>query len=623
MEIEERRLLLDSAMALERREKASHSFIDPYSDMTTEEKSRLLILQQRMLDEKDAQAAEAAKRYDSLVDKMDRMLAKQDESALEIAKLHGIIVGQAEQIGDFKKENQKLQQQLDDALATIASMRKDKFKGTSQKSRRKDKDGDRRDGNLGEIDHQQRKADFDGNPESIGDAPGCSQCAAAPAQREQASSSSDEEKKKVRRLYRLGMEYRTMAADKDVLHKSDEKKLPAGAKVLKRYLRYAYDQQTIVTEHQYQTIRYKLPDGTIHEGYFPCDGEPEVLDVVPGTHASSSMMAYLVYNHYELDTPVYREIKRIMSEKMTMSRMTIHNWLYKSCLFAKEVMKLLMELALEKDSYVNCDETWNKVRIEIECEGSKKKKYRKRYMWCLVNRKARIVIYVYEEGSRGRDALKTILGDHKIKALQSDGYNVYMYLDDKLVDIEHLCCMAHSRAKFVYAAEQGNDPVAQQFVDIIGELYQLEREYENGLLTSEQILLARKSLKTQEIIGRLRSLLDVHTRDDHPPRGELMEKALAYLKKYWNQLFAYLHDGDYTIDNSIAERYIRPYSGERKNCLFYGSHKMARVSAVFHTLISTCHAQGLSALNYLKAFFGAIAQGRRDYENLTPMALCR
>lgn len=53
--------------------------------------------------------------------------------------------------------------------------------------------------------------------------------------------------------------------------------------------------------------------------------------------------------------------------------------------------------------------------------------------------------------------MKHILGDSQVKALQSDGYNVYMYLNDRMADIEHLCCMAHARAKFKYALEQGND----------------------------------------------------------------------------------------------------------------------------------------------------------------------
>ena len=73
-----------------------------------------------------------------------------------------------------------------------------------------------------------------------------------------------------------------------------------------------------------------------------------------------------------------------------------------------------------------------------------------------------------------------------------------------------------------------------------------------------------------------------------------MEKAVNYMHTFWSRLFAYSHEGSYSIDNSIAERFIRPLACERKNSLFLGSDKMARVSAVYHTIISTCRMQGVS-----------------------------
>lgn len=63
------------------------------------------------------------------------------------------------------------------------------------------------------------------------------------------------------------------------------------------------------------------------------------------------------------------------------------------------------------------------------------------------------------------------------------------------------------------------------------------------------------------------------------------------------------------------------HSGERKNSLFFGIGKMARVSVAYHTLISTCKMQGVSALQYFKMFFQAIVNGRRDYENFLPMTI--
>ena len=100
-----------------------------------------------------------------------------------------------------------------------------------------------------------------------------------------------------------------------------------------------------------------------------------------------------------------------------------------------------------------------------------------------------------------------------------------------------------------------------------------------------------------------------------------MEKALNYMNTFWTRLFAYLNDGSYSIDNSIAERFIRPLAGERKNSLFFGSDKMAGVSAVYHTIISTCRMQGVSVLDYFKRFFSEIVKGRRDYEHLLPLTI--
>ena len=48
-----------------------------------------------------------------------------------------------------------------------------------------------------------------------------------------------------------------------------------------------------------------------------------------------------------------------------------------------------------------------------------------------------------------------------------------MYLDDELIDIEHLCCLAHARAKFWYAYEQGSE-LARFFLEKIGALYDRE-----------------------------------------------------------------------------------------------------------------------------------------------------
>ena len=386
--------------------------------------------------------------------------------------------------------------------------------------------------------------------------------------------------------------------------------MPKGAEFIKYRTAYSYEQKVKIVEHRYQIVVYKI-NGRLHEAYLPQDGEPEYMDKVPGTKGSAEFMAYLTYDRYHMHTPLYREVQRLLDEGMSICRQTLGNWLYKASLPASKIVSHLLDCALCEDAVVNVDETW--VRVLNEKDNT----YRKKYTWCLVNKRERIVIYHYDNGSRGRKVLKELIGDHHIKALQSDGYNVYLYLDNELVDIEHLCCLAHARAKFKYACDQG-DADAGWFLDMIGELYGLERTYREMGLAPEAVRMARNNGKTSQILGDMYNRLVSLRKEDHTPRGELMDKALNYLFTYWKQLTAWRKDGRYDIDNTLAERYIRPLSGERKNSLFFGSQKMAVVSATFHTLLATCHARGISRLKYLKAFYHGLVKQRTDYDNMLP-----
>ena len=60
-----------------------------------------------------------------------------------------------------------------------------------------------------------------------------------------------------------------------------------------------------------------------------------------------------------------------------MSRMSLTNWLEKDSTHFCGLISYLKNTCLEKDSIVNCDETWCRVKRE-GC-------YRKKYIWCLVN----------------------------------------------------------------------------------------------------------------------------------------------------------------------------------------------------------------------------------------------
>ena len=606
--MEDKEFILESARRLERWENTPRPVPNDYADMNRDELIKLAIYQRERLEEAEIarrkEHEESAGRISALTVQVSELTAKLSALTEQLRKNNESLSAMTEQVFGLMKQLKEKDEKIAELQSTVKVGRRNLFDRKSQKGTRKKDDENR------PTPHTDVEEDFDGTPESL---PGNLDVDMVDKTTDVAGEPATAQKE--HRLYRLGKTHRTMTANNHVFHGSDRGKLPDGAVVIKTYPRYAYNQQTIITEHEYEIVVYRDKDGKVMCGYFPMDSEKDepVIESVPGTHAAPDLMAYLVFNRFFLDTPVYRETSRLLQERMRLSRQTVTNWLEKGSRFFKGVIEYLKNHCLEKDAVVNCDETWERVKV-----GGK---YRKRYVWCLVNRLAKVAIYYYEDGSRGRKVLKEILEGRELRALQTDGYNVYLYLDDEMLDIDHVCCMAHVRAKFKYAAEIEHDSNALRFLEYIGKLYALEKRYIELKLCSEDIRRLRNSTETTEIIIGMRSLLDLMKSGNVPRHGSLMEKAVNYLDHFWNQVFLYRKDGDYTIDNSLAERCIRPLANERKNSLFFGSDKMARVSAAYHSIVSTCRLQGYSILEYLKKFFAEIVSGNRDYGKLMPSTI--
>ena len=597
--MEDKEFILESARRLERWENTPRPVAADYADMNRDELIKLAIYQRERMDEMESARKESDRKNAELTDKLSALTE-------QLRKNNEAMSTMAAQISELMRQLKAEREEAAKLRSEVKAGRGHMFDRKSQKgTKAKGKDDENR-----PAPHTDVKGGFDGTPESL---PASLDVDVENRTTDVAGSQAAPQKES--RLYRLGKTYRTMDADNHVYHKSDLGKLPEGAVVIKTYPRYTYDQKTVITEHAHEIVVYRDKEGKVMCGYFPMDtekGEP-IVESVPGTHAAPGLMAYLVYNRFFLDIPVYRETARLLQERMRVSRQTVTNWLEKGSQFFRGVIEYLKDQCLEKDSVVNCDETWCRVKA-----GGK---YRKKYIWCLVNRLAKVAVYYYEDGSRGRKVLKNILEGRELRALQTDGYNVYLYLDNEMLDIDHVCCMAHVRAKFKYAAEIEHDVNARRFLEYIGRLYALEKKYEEENLSAEQVRQLRNSAETTGIIIGMRSLLDLMKSENAPRHGSLMKKAVSYLDHFWKQVFLYRKDGNYTIDNSLAERCIRPLANERKNSLFFGSDKMARVSAAYHSVVSTCKLQGYSILEYLKKFFAEITAGNRDYGKLMPSTI--
>ena len=408
--------------------------------------------------------------------------------------------------------------------------------------------------------------------------------------------------------------YKTMGvAGERVEHPSDLTKVPG--RIIERRMVRVFSFRTFLAEECFEMVHYAEPGKKPKWGYFPSEGHPEVITKFEGTKATPEFLQAIAYEVYVKNVTFGLLHQWLTDMGMTISKNTLRNWLKKGKKYLDELVRVLKSVALEKDSVVNCDETWCKVR--------KYDRYKKCYIWVLVNKAQKTAIFFYEDGSRGREILTDFLGDAELKSIMSDGYNAYVFIGNELKsaqfkDTIHQVCMSHMNNKFVKAGNQGGEPVAERFSKLLKWFFSKEHIYDEAGLTPEERLRERQSLETKEHLIELRSLLESELSKNSEFRSQYYTEALNYLKKFWKELFAFLDDGDLPIDNNLAERTIRKLTTQRNNSLHYGSDAGAEMAATYHSVIGTVKLHGSSVWNFIGTFFKNIFNGCRDYVNMVP-----
>lgn len=589
----------------------------PNLEMSHEQQGQFIAFLQDMLREKDSQMRDLLTKFEEINDKLTESLQNQKEGAenqkrLEqrIADLQLQLLEKVAEITSLKYDNATLK-------ARLEIKQKQQF-GTKSHDRRKSKKKSEDEGD-----------DFDCNSSTSSSGTSGSETAQPDTLAD--NTDGEDEKSCYHGPSRLGATYHKEISEVSITHKSDRTKLPEGAVIIGKPREYRIRHAVLrIEEHVYEMITYRTPDGQLHEQYFPMDGEEgtELINqVMPGTHVTLDLLNFSIFQRYQLATPAYRESKELFSAlKWKPCRQNLLNWESKAADWLRKLIPALKESALEEGADLNVDETWHRYQTHFGQE--------KIYVWCLVNRRANIVIYFFEDykdetgkvikiGSRKAEILKEFLGDAKIRSLQSDSCASYLYLDDALIDIVHLKCMAHVRAKFYYAELQGSKD-ATKMLNLIARLYELEKEYKKQKLGPEAIKARRNDEQSESIVQNIRmKLLELKIQLHQAPEtiSALLKEAITYLDNAWKQVFAYRQNGDFTIDNMAAERAMKPIANQRKNSYFYCSESGARNAATFNTFIQTCKQVGVPFMSYFKKVMNELKNGRTDYKNLLPATI--
>ena len=576
--------IIEQKRELLARESISRPALDYSEGMTAEEQKRYI----NYLVERLEQADLGLRARDAV---LQDFLDKQKEYDERLSKLDNVLSKVSSLESSLKEKDRKLksaERKVADLTAKLKFAEKNRFGDKSYGSKKKNP--------YEESDRTKDKDNFDGTSSSLPES--------SIANKDSDSSSAPTtQEKRPRDLSNRPDTYNTMGiqgASKE--YKSDLSKVPG--RILESKMIPVFHLEVNLVEERFEMVHYVEKGKKPKWGYFPVAGNPQIVTKFDGTKATPEFLQAIAYEVYVKNVTFGLLHRWLTDLGMKVSANTLRNWLKKGKKYLDKLVKVLKDVALEKDSIVNCDETWCKVR--------KYDHYRKCYIWVLVNKAEQIVIFFYEDGSRGRDVLTNFIGDAELKSVMTDGYNAYVFIGDELSTVQkspnlkkaiHQVCMAHWKAKLDKALEQAGDIRALPFLRGVDFYYKRERQYDAEGLTPEERGKRRQDLDSKEMLITLRQYLKIELDKDPSETTPYLREALNYLDKFWDNIFAFLKDGDLPIDNNLAERAIRPLTTQRNSMLHFGSDEGAEMAATYHSIISTVKMQGRSAWEYLGKFF--------------------
>ena len=421
--------------------------------------------------------------------------------------------------------------------------------------------------------------------------------------------------------------YEKMDAAETIVLQSTVDGAPAGWKFLKFKDVDEYTKISYVRKTTFKVAVFVDEYGVYHDYYSPKDPEDDRrpnVNVIPGTHCTPDLFSEITSDHIQLHIPIYREGIRHEIDKFKISKNTDRNWLKAGYKLFLPILEVLKKKLLRIKSILHIDETWTAVRIKLKGDGTKLGHYFKKYIWCLVNKAEGITYFFYDNDnndSRGLRPIENFLGAFETGTIQSDAYVVYELLTNGNEKLKHVLCWAHVRNRFEEAFLSSKDAIADWFVKTIAELYRIETECILARKTPEKIKERRNKKDVESILKRLYQKACEYLDHKKKHYSKMTQDAMKYMKNGWKDLIRYRDDGNYDIDNLVAERAIRPFTVHRKNAQSFGSEDGVQETCLFFTLCETCKNFGINFKEYVAYAAKELISGNTDYESLAPWAI--
>jgi transposase len=340
-------------------------------------------------------------------------------------------------------------------------------------------------------------------------------------------------------------------------------------------------------------------------------GPPQVGPIAKGL-CGPGLLAHVITAKFADHVPVHRLAQQLARSGVSVARATLGDWLAQAATLLTPLY-LLMKERLFQARVIHSDDTGVKLRVA----GADRT--RKAHLWVYVGDADYPYVVFDVTADHSAAGPEDFLKDYR-GYLQADALAQYEGLYG-VGRVQHVCCWAHARRKFV-AAEEGGDERASRALELIRQLYTLKRELPPLLPPAddpvakeqrrqrEEQRCQRRQQQAEPVLAELKTWLD-EQRPQALPKSALGQ-ALGYTMNNWAALARYLEQGYLAIDNNLSERMLRAIALGRNNWGVLGSETGGETAAVLYSLVGTCKHLGIDPFGYLSdALPGLYALGEK------------
>jgi transposase len=369
--------------------------------------------------------------------------------------------------------------------------------------------------------------------------------------------------------------------------------------------------RVVVAEHATHAYACKNPECVEIGGGTPVIVKAESPKaLIPGSLASSSLVAHIISQKYSSGMPLYRIEKGFRYDGVVISRQTMANWAIKSTQLYLILIYFALITCFKKETVGHSDGTH--IQVLREPGRAPQAKSCVRVYRSSEYSERKIVLYEYTE-TKGSEHPKSFL-EGFAGFLHTDGESGYHNLPENIIIVG---CWAHLRRYWenLYKTipkdkRKGSD--AERGLAYINQLFLFEREF-IGLSPQERY--ETRLEKSKPVSDSFFAWAEKLAPLPKSPLGAPVHYALSQ-RRFLENVFL---DGRLELSNNRAERSIKPFVMGRKTWLFSTSPEGAEASAVLYSIIETAKENGLHPFNYVKYLLEVLPISTTDdVEGLLP-----